>query len=495
MLPAINQTIELFREGAKEGKGFFQTLREEQLRALGIAPKTDIERLKELNNLLERGRLTQESRLLVEREIARLVNSGNSSFDRLEDRRLSGAPVPEAPKKSVGNVPDALKKTPAARPASFTDFDTRIGESVARLIEGSSAARLAEVNAQLAKLNELEAAGLDSAFISEARAKLYEQLPPKIESASEAFRRLEVSGTDAVNAAFNTDAIQRYQEQAARGAEAVASLREGNAVLSEEIAILVGGEPARREVEQARLRNAIATREDTLALREKAGASEKELANLREEIELLRRRQGLLGKRNEAEDTARQSAEFRGTVEQGLRGTFSSVLRGDFKSIGDMWERLLADMVSQAISAQIAKALFGNGQTGGTSGGGGSGDWIGALLKIFFSAKGNAFGQAGVIPFASGGVFDKPTAFSFGAGKLGVMGEAGPEAVMPLRRGRDGRLGVVASTGGGGVVINQTINVQAGASRNEVMAAAAAAKNAAISEMMDMQRRGRWTAG
>jgi hypothetical protein len=493
MLPAINQTIDLFRQGAKEGKGFFQTLREEQLRALGIAPKTDIERLKELNNLLERGRLTQESRLHVEREIARLATSGNSSFDRLEDRRLSGEPKLEAPKKSVGNVPDAPKKTSAARP-SFTDFDIRIGEAVARLIEGGAGAKLAEVNAQLAKLNELEAAGLDSAFISEARAKLYEQLPAKIESASEAFRRLEVSGTDAVNAAFNTEAIQRYQEQAARLRETLAALKDGNAVLREEIEILLGGEGARREAEQTRLRSAIAIKEETLALRERSGASEQELAGLRREIELLRERQGLLGKRNEAEDTTRKSAEFRGTIEQGLRGTFSSVLRGDFKSVGEMWKQLLADMVAQALAAQVARAIFGN--TGaGDGGGGGTGSIWGTIIKLLFSAKGNAFGQAGLIPFAGGGVFDSPTAFSFGGGKLGVMGEAGPEAVMPLRRGRDGRLGIASTGGAGGVNIVQHITVEAGASRNEVMVAAQAARRAAVNDIMELQRRGRWSAG
>jgi TP901 family phage tail tape measure protein/lambda family phage tail tape measure protein len=73
-------------------------------------------------------------------------------------------------------------------------------------------------------------------------------------------------------------------------------------------------------------------------------------------------------------------------------------------------------------------------------------------------AKGDSFGSQGVQKFASGSafankVYDSPTMFAFaGGGALGVMGEAGPEAVMPLKRGPDGVLGVRmhSATGGSG---------------------------------------------
>ena len=79
---------------------------------------------------------------------------------------------------------------------------------------------------------------------------------------------------------------------------------------------------------------------------------------------------------------------------------------------------------------------------------------MGSLGGIFQNAKGNVFAENKIVPFAYGGIVDKPTLFPMANG-AGLMGEAGPEAIMPLRRGADGRLGVEASGGGmGGIVVN-----------------------------------------
>jgi len=73
-------------------------------------------------------------------------------------------------------------------------------------------------------------------------------------------------------------------------------------------------------------------------------------------------------------------------------------------------------------------------------------------LKIF-NADGNVYAENGIKKFARGGIVNSPTLFPFANG-MGLMGEAGPEAIMPLKRGASGKLGVESSGGSGGVVVN-----------------------------------------
>ena len=70
-----------------------------------------------------------------------------------------------------------------------------------------------------------------------------------------------------------------------------------------------------------------------------------------------------------------------------------------------------------------------------------------AFGKFLGFANGAAFAQNGIQPFARGGIVSQPTLFPFAKG-TGLMGEAGPEAIMPLKRGADGKLGVAANLDG-----------------------------------------------
>lgn len=72
------------------------------------------------------------------------------------------------------------------------------------------------------------------------------------------------------------------------------------------------------------------------------------------------------------------------------------------------------------------------------------------------SLLGGLTGSSRVQPFASGGVIASPTYFPL-AGGLGVAGEAGAEAILPLKRAADGRLGIAAS--GAGAPANVTVNI------------------------------------
>ncbi|MFC0219239.1 phage tail tape measure protein [Pseudochelatococcus lubricantis] len=92
------------------------------------------------------------------------------------------------------------------------------------------------------------------------------------------------------------------------------------------------------------------------------------------------------------------------------------------------------------------------------------------------SAAGNVVAGGAVRPFADGGVIAAPTYFPLGRG-TGLMGEKGAEAIMPLTRGPDGKLGVQAA-GGGASTVNVTINASDVESfrRSEAQVAAALAR-------------------
>ncbi|WP_099865114.1 phage tail tape measure protein [Pararhizobium haloflavum] len=64
-----------------------------------------------------------------------------------------------------------------------------------------------------------------------------------------------------------------------------------------------------------------------------------------------------------------------------------------------------------------------------------------------------------IMPFADGGVVSAPSYFPMG-GDLGLMGEAGPEAILPLSRGSDGRLGIASGNGAGGAPIVFNVTTQ-----------------------------------
>jgi len=85
------------------------------------------------------------------------------------------------------------------------------------------------------------------------------------------------------------------------------------------------------------------------------------------------------------------------------------------------------------------------GLSGGGGGGGGGDSFAGVpnniLDSVLSNAKGNVFAKNKIVPYAMGGIVNKPTLFPIANG-AGLMGEAGPEAILPLRRGPDGRLGV-----------------------------------------------------
>lgn len=137
---------------------------------------------------------------------------------------------------------------------------------------------------------------------------------------------------------------------------------------------------------------------------------------------------------------------------------FASDLRQGLADGKSLWEAFgnaamnVLDKIVDKLLNDVIDALFQTGSAAGGLGGGGGGGFLGGLLSIFGFAKGGAFGR-GVKMFANGGAFTnsvvtKPTPFAYGGSNLGIMGEAGDEAVMPLSRDASGKLGVSMIGGG-----------------------------------------------
>lgn len=148
-------------------------------------------------------------------------------------------------------------------------------------------------------------------------------------------------------------------------------------------------------------------------------------------------------------------------MQDGMSDFFFDVMQGELDDLGASFKASIDRMVANVLAAQAATQLFGEDFAKGTSTelGGVVGKVFKGAEEIFgglFNADGNAFDQSGLIPFANGGIVSSATPFAFGSGQLGVMGEAGPEAILPLKRGSNGQLGVQMS-GSGSVVVNQYI--------------------------------------
>ncbi|EJG5923451.1 phage tail tape measure protein [Salmonella enterica] len=111
----------------------------------------------------------------------------------------------------------------------------------------------------------------------------------------------------------------------------------------------------------------------------------------------------------------------------------------------------LAKMEARIAASKALGALLNWGMSAMGGGAGAAGAGANALqsygANVSFNAAGGVYRSADLSRY-SGSVVSRPTFFAFAKG-AGVMGEAGPEAILPLRRGADGKLGVVAAGGGG----------------------------------------------
>ena len=155
----------------------------------------------------------------------------------------------------------------------------------------------------------------------------------------------------------------------------------------------------------------------------------------------LRDIQGTLG------ETTRDLGNLERGFSGGLRRAFDGLVFDGLK-LTDALGVVAKAMVDTAYSAAINPVMQ---QFGGLLANGVNA----AVSGMMPFENGASFSQGRVTPFAKGGVVSGPTTFPMRGG-TGLMGEAGPEAIMPLSRGADGTLGVRAQGGG---TVNVTMNI------------------------------------
>ncbi|WP_057464366.1 hypothetical protein [Pseudovibrio sp. POLY-S9] len=159
-----------------------------------------------------------------------------------------------------------------------------------------------------------------------------------------------------------------------------------------------------------------------------------------------------------ATDKAKDAFQF---AKDATKGFFSDMISGlrqgesVWQSFGKAAQNVLNKIIDKMLN-QLIDAIF---QVNSAVGSGGGSGFLGSIFGSLFggpSAAGlQAASAAMPVMYAKGGAFtnsvvSEPTPFSFGSGQLGIMGENEPEAVMPLKRGPDGRLGVEMHGGGRG---------------------------------------------
>lgn len=150
-------------------------------------------------------------------------------------------------------------------------------------------------------------------------------------------------------------------------------------------------------------------------------------------------------------------------LSSGLRKAFDGVVF-DGNKLSDALKNVADSMIKATYNAAMKPITnhFGGLLAQGVGG------LVGNILPF---ANGAPFSQGRVMPFANGGIVSSTTPFGMRGG-MGVMGEAGPEAIMPLARGPDGKLGVRGGGGGASIVMNITTPDVQGFARSQSQIAA-----------------------
>lgn len=391
LLSALNDTIEKFRQGSKEGKSFFQTLGDEQKKLLGIdvdanAAKALRTELAGIDSLLANGVMMEQRRVALQEKRAELAERLN----KLEVKAINQNPAfrpsqnyGDAFKPSLPDLPPVKVKGASQAPKPFVSnsFDQGLISALKEL-DKTDAAKLRDLNEQLSALFDLQRETRGDPVVVQAIANVKAEIAgigPEAKKAADEKKRL-----DAILAATPQGILQD---------------------------VLTDIELINRAFDNG----AQDTEKWAAAIRVAVGKLPQETEKALEEI-------------------SEFSREASRNIQDAIGDSLVQMMEGNAKSIGDIWVNMLKRMVAQAAAAKLAESLFGEGY-------GSSTNKVGGLFGQLFNGGGNTmFGSRGSFTgsneWGTGSAYGNQDFGGFfaaggylGAGKWGIAGERGPEVI------------------------------------------------------------------
>lgn len=400
-----------------------------------------------------------------------MINSLIDSGNELEAQRM----ILNAVDQQVGGAGAAagggLSGAYAALTNEIGNFNEEAGRQVSELLRLESVMR--GITAMMRDDMSRVSPGLRLLGVTRSMGEIEADIAQRAESL-ERLRQAEANAFGGTGGGMMRQQIEALEAAQRADQELVARerLRQG----MEELTAARRAEEAQIERQNEATRTAeLLQRTSTIAAREQVSVAAQTIARLQDEIELFGRSE--LARRTYYETTAQginlyseEGQRIADLVEQlhrmeeaqqanaqiaqefgsAMANAFSGLVSGSH-SAEQALEQLKRSL-TQLLINQAFQAILGS--MGG--GGMGGGNFIASMFAGGF-ANGAAFAGGNVIPFARGGVVSSPTMFPMSGGRSGLMGEAGPEAIMPLSRGSDGKLGVMAQ--GGGMALHITVGL------------------------------------
>ncbi len=186
------------------------------------------------------------------------------------------------------------------------------------------------------------------------------------------------------------------------------------------------------------------------------------------------------------EEQRQAQKDLADTIANSMGDALTSIVDGT-KSVSDAFKDMARAIIAELYQIYVVKQITGliSSAITGYMGAGVSTNSVSGPMQSSVRPQ--------IRPFADGGVVSRPTEFPMMGGGTGLMGEAGPEAIMPLKRGKNGKLGVQAEGGSGDVIIHQNFNFTANGDESVkkiIAQQAPAIANMTKKQILDDRRRG-----